>query len=67
MTIDSRCINTLFPSNPLGGKWSHDIENRKKIPKNINVPIFRNFKDTAHTKDIKKIINNVFPDNYGKT
>ena len=52
---------------PLGGKWSYDKENRKKIPKNIDAPRFRNFKDTSHTKDVKKIINKVFPGNYGKT
>ena len=61
-------MNILLENGkPKGGKWSHDKENRKKIPKNIDVPIFRNYKDTTHTKDIKKIINKVFPDNYGET
>ena len=61
-------MNILLENGkPKGGKWSHDKENRKKIPKNIDIPSFRNFKDTAHTKDIKKIINKVFPDNYGET
>ena len=38
-----------------------------KIPKNIKVPIFTTYKDTSHTKDVKRIINEYFPDNYGKT
>ena len=57
----------LENGKPTGGKWSHDRENRKKIPRNIDVPKFRTFKDTAHTTDVKKIINKYFPDNYGKT
>ncbi len=56
----------LENGKPKGGKWSHDKENRKKIPKSIDVPLFRSFKDTAHTRDIKEIINKVFPDNYGE-
>ena len=61
-------MNILLENGkPKGGKWSHDKENRKKIPKTLDVPIFRNFKDTTHTKDIKQLINKVFPDNYGKT
>ena len=61
-------MNILLENGkPKGGKWSHDKENRKKIPKSIDVPIFKTFKDTTHTKDIKKIINKVFADNYGET
>ena len=25
-------------NKPLGGKWSYDEDNRKKIPKNIDIP-----------------------------
>ena len=61
-------MNILLQNGkPVGGKWSHDKENRKKIPKNIKVPIFTTFKDTSHTNDVKRIINEYFPDNYGKT
>ena len=31
--------NILVKENkPIGGKWSYDEENRKKIPKGINIP-----------------------------
>ena len=50
---------------PIGGKWSHDKENRKKIPKDIVLPIKKSFKDTEHTKDVKKLVNQLFPNNYG--
>ena len=42
-------MNILLENGkPKGGKWSYDKENRKKIPKNIKVPIFTTFKDTSH-------------------
>ena len=32
-------LNLLDIENkPLGGKWSFDEENRKKLPKNIEIP-----------------------------
>ena len=52
---------------PIGGKWSHDKDNRKKIPKDITAPVNKLFKDTEHTKEIKKLVNNMFPSNFGTT
>ena len=41
-------MNILLENGkPKGGKWSHDKENRKKIPKTLDVPIFRNFKNKS--------------------
>ena len=63
-----RKLNILIENGkPSGGKWSHDKDNRKKIPKDISVPIDKTFKDSQHTKDIKKIVDSVFPSNYGTT
>ncbi len=45
---------------PLGGKWSFDEENRKKLPKNINLPKKFLFTETNHTKEIKKIVEKEF-------
>ena len=52
---------------PIGDKWSHDKDNRKKLPKDIEVPEIQSFKDTNHTKEVKKIVDDVFPKNYGTT
>lgn len=39
-------LNILINSKqePLGGKWSFDEENRKKLANKINIPIFKKFK-----------------------
>ena len=42
------CILTDENNKPIGGKWSFDEENRKKIPKTIEIPSL---------PIIKKIIN----------
>ena len=58
--------NILMSGNlPKGGKWSFDSENRKKIPKNIKIPTLLKIIETKHTKKLKDIINNKFPDHPG--
>ena len=52
-------------NKPIGNKWSFDEDNRKKIPKNFNFPPKFEFKQTAHTSNLKKIIQQIFPNNYG--
>ena len=46
--------------SPKGGKWSFDNENRKKLPKNINLPKQPVFEETKHTTFLKKIIDKEF-------
>ena len=38
---------------PRGGKWSYDSENRKKLPKNFQVPNIPQIQETNHTKILK--------------
>lgn len=60
-------MNLLIEDNkPTGGKWTYDKENRKKIPKKIEIPQSMTHKDTQNTKDVKEIVGNVFKDNYGE-
>ena len=51
---------------PIGGKWSFDDENEKKLPKEIDVPMLPVFK---HSKDdIEKLKNQIslkFKTHYG--
>ena len=61
--------NILVDSNnkPVGGKWSFDDENRKKLPKEIDLPEKFTFKETKHTKDLKEIVEKTFSHHPGKT
>ena len=43
-------------NNPVGGKWSFDDENRKKIPKEISFPKQFEATKTNHTKNLKKLL-----------
>ena len=52
-------------NKPEGGKWSFDDENRKKLPKNIQLPKQFIFKKTNHTNELKNIINEKFSDHPG--
>ena len=45
----------MLGDKPEGGKWSFDSDNRKKIPKNISIPDLISFKETVHTKNLKKL------------
>ena len=52
-------------NKPIGDKWSFDNENRKKMPKNIDIPKKFTFYETQHTKDLKKIVDELFKENPG--
>ena len=61
--------NILIESNgqPVGGKWSFDKDNRKKIPKDTKISLFPKINETEHTHDLKPIIENMFPKHQGST
>jgi deoxyribodipyrimidine photolyase-related protein len=49
---------------PVGGKWTYDIENRKKMPSSVTVPVLPKF----HSQFLKEAIdytNTHFGENYG--
>jgi deoxyribodipyrimidine photolyase-related protein len=52
---------------PLGGKWSFDTENRKKIPKKVEIPQEKKFEHSAITKQVAATINRYFPAHAGDT
>ena len=45
---------------PRGGKWSYDSENRKKLPKNFQIPNIPQIQETNHTKKLKDIVAKKF-------
>ena len=51
---------------PMGGKWSYDEENRKKIPQNMSIPVLQKVKRSKHHKNIVTIIEKFFSDHPGK-
>ena len=63
-----RKMNILMNGeDPVGGKWSFDEDNRKKLPKNTKVPKFPTITETKHTKNLKPIIEKIFKDHPGST
>jgi deoxyribodipyrimidine photolyase-related protein len=63
-------LNILVTKNnkPVGGKWSFDKENRKKMPNNTivpQIPILINKKSNKYIEEANNYINNNFPNNYG--
>jgi len=52
---------------PIGGKWSYDTENRKKLPKDLAPPPILKAKISQHTKDVIKCTDLMFADHPGKT
>jgi deoxyribodipyrimidine photolyase-related protein len=50
---------------PLGGKWSFDVENRKKIPKNLKIPKFPKFSQSPELKEAVAYVAKKYPNNPG--
>ena len=52
---------------PVGGKWSFDKENRKKIPKDMIFPKHVVFKNTKYTEELKLSVDKEFKNHVGNT
>ena len=52
-------------TKPIGGKWSYDEENRKKIPVNIAIPEKPSLINNNDINDLKNKINLIFKDHPG--
>ena len=50
---------------PVGGKWSFDPENRKKIPKGLDIPACPSTKSNPFIEEAKKYVEKNFPRNPG--
>ncbi len=60
-------MNILIDENnkPIGGKWSYDEDNRKKIPKNTLIPKIPYINNSDDINDLKSIINVKFKNHPG--
>ena len=52
---------------PVGGKWSLDIENRKKLPKDISIPSLAQSEATEHTQAVATLVDELFANHPGNT
>jgi deoxyribodipyrimidine photolyase-related protein len=59
-------LNVLIKDGkPVGGKWSFDSENRKRLPKDINIPDIKFPEDTEYELEAIDYVENNFPTNPG--
>ena len=60
-------LNILIENDdePLGGKWSFDEENRKKIPKGLELPKLPSFDQSTHHQEVVDLIEKKFIDHPG--
>ena len=49
-------------NKPLGGKWSYDAENRKRLPRGVTVPTMAWPKPTSQVRKARQYVEARFPD-----
>ncbi len=52
---------------PVGGQWSFDPENRKKLPKSIKIPSALTFRRTSQVKEAMGYVEKKYPQNPGSS
>ena len=57
--------SSLEDGKPVGGKWSFDDENRKKLPKGYIIPELPTIKKRDDSEEISNFINTEFKDHPG--
>ena len=68
--INQRKLHNILmdgEGKPLGGQWSFDAENRKKIPKGLHIPSCVPFAPTHHTQDVINLVDRLFADHPGSS
>lgn len=55
----------LENDGPTGGSWSYDTENRKRLPKDIRIPVESSYEQNEHVKEAIRYANRHFPKNPG--
>ena len=51
--------------SPVGGRWSFDDENRKKLPRKIDIPNLPEIKINTNTKNVINLVDRHFENNPG--
>lgn len=62
-------FNILIDENyhPVGGKWSFDTENRKRMPSGHVPPGLGTFGDNEYVRDAREFVEKMFPNNPGSS
>ncbi len=55
----------LRDGKPEGGKWGYDVENRKKIPKEMDIPLIWKPENNSYVREAQEYVSSVFSDNPG--
>ena len=50
---------------PVGGQWNYDAENRKALPKGIEIPARSHFAPDGITQDVLALVEREFADHFG--
>lgn len=53
--------------NPVGGKWTYDTENRKRLPKGTRIPALPDLIENKWHKEANDYVNTCFANNPGET
>lgn len=63
-----KALNILLDDQgkPVGGQWSYDAENRKKMPKTVVEPLPLSFSEPAELKEVKALVERQFSDHPGQ-
>ena len=56
----------LDQGKPVGGQWSFDTENRKKLPKNVVPPALPSIEADEFTREAEAYVKAEFPDSLGE-
>ncbi|GAB5470259.1 MAG: cryptochrome/photolyase family protein [Rhodospirillales bacterium] len=51
---------------PAGGSWNYDKENRKRLPKDLDLPERLRFRPDAMTRRVMDLVEERFPDHFGE-
>ncbi|MEJ2129904.1 MAG: cryptochrome/photolyase family protein [Woeseiaceae bacterium] len=64
-----RRLNILVDDagEPVGGRWSFDADNRKKLPRKVIPPDIHPAARTKHVEDLIPLVEREFPDHPGET
>ncbi|MFV1883174.1 MAG: cryptochrome/photolyase family protein, partial [Balneola sp.] len=54
-------------SKPEGGEWNYDEENRKKLPKDIEIPEWASTEVDEVTQEVIDLVEDSFPNHFGKS
>ena len=50
---------------PVGGRWNFDRDNRKPLPRRLDIPPPKTFKPDRMTAEVLDLVERAFPDNFG--